>query len=145
MASKKNAPAPSKAKRSAKKAAKKAAPEGASLSVARHPRASRQVRLAKGCGGLAGFLAAGYLSLSAGVPLFDAGIRALACGVAGYLFAWACSVSLWRQLMLAELKAHHERLAERAAQQAAGALPLPDGAIATAPRAPGPGPSPAGS
>jgi hypothetical protein len=79
------------------------------ISVAAHPRAGVQVRRAKGWGGLAGFVIAAYLSINAQVPLVDVGERALIAGAAGYLVAWACSVTVWRHLMLAELRAAHER------------------------------------
>jgi hypothetical protein len=90
-------------------------------SIATHPRARNQVRRAKAWGGLLGFVIALYLSLSANVPFPQAGMRALAAGALGYVLAWACSVAVWRQLMMAELRA----LAERA-----GPLPRaapPDG------------------
>ena len=78
-------------------------------SVASHPRASYQVRRAKGWGGLAGFAIAAYLSYKAGVPTADLGLRALIAGIAGYMLAWACSVTVWRHLVLAELRAAVER------------------------------------
>ncbi len=48
-------------------------------SVAGHPRASYQVRRAKGWGGIAGFALAAYFSYKAGVPTADLGLRALVC------------------------------------------------------------------
>jgi hypothetical protein len=78
-------------------------------SVAGHPRASYQVRRAKGWGGLAGFAIAAYLSYKAGVPTADLGLRAIVAGIAGYMLAWTCSVTVWRHLVLAELRALHER------------------------------------
>jgi hypothetical protein len=88
----------------------KGAPDAsAGPSVAAHPRASYQVRRAKGWGGLAGFGIAAYLSYKAGVPTFDLGLRAIIAGVAGYMLAWACAVTVWRHLMLAELRAAAER------------------------------------
>jgi hypothetical protein len=74
-------------------------------SVAAHPRASYQVRRAKGWGGVAGFGIAAYLSHKAGVPMVDLGLRAIIAGMVGYLLAWACAVTVWRQLVLAELRA----------------------------------------
>lgn len=74
-------------------------------SVAGHPRARRQVRRAKGWGGLVGFGIAAYLSLKAGVPAVEVGLRALAMGAAGYMLAWACAVTVWRHLVLAEMRA----------------------------------------
>jgi len=78
-------------------------------SVANHPRASYQVRRAKGWGGIAGFVIAGYLSYKAGVPTFDVGLRALVAGIVGYMLAWMCAVTVWRHLVLAELRAAVER------------------------------------
>ena len=78
-------------------------------SVANHPRARYQVRRAKGWGGIAGFVIAGYLSYKAGVPTFDVGLRALVAGMVGYMLAWMCAVTVWRHLVLAELRAALER------------------------------------
>ena len=78
-------------------------------SVAAHPRASYQVRKAKGWGGMAGFGIAAYLSHKAGVPIADLGLRAIIAGMVGYMLAWACAVTVWRQLVLAELRAAVDR------------------------------------
>jgi hypothetical protein len=90
-------------------AATKASEGGIAPSVANHPRASYQVRRAKGWGGIAGFAIAGYLSYKAGVPTFDVGLRALVAGMVGYMLAWMCAVAVWRHLVLAELRAALER------------------------------------
>jgi hypothetical protein len=90
----------------------KGAGDGAGhASVANHPRARAQVRRAKGWGGLIGFGIAAYLSLKAGVPTPDAGLRALGAGVVGYILAWACAVAVWRHLVVAELRAAYEHAA----------------------------------
>jgi hypothetical protein len=106
--SKKAEQKPDKKKKKDKKAGT-GAPVGAdgaiAPSVAGHPRARAAVRRAKGWGGLAGFALAAYLSMNAGVPAADAGMRALVAGVAGYMLAWACAVTVWRHLVLAELRA----------------------------------------
>jgi hypothetical protein len=91
-----------------KKKVKQDGGEAEGLSVATHPRARAQVRRVKGWGGLIGFGIAAYLSLKAGVPATQTGVRALGAGVAGYLVAWACAVSVWRHLVLAELRAAFE-------------------------------------
>jgi hypothetical protein len=78
-------------------------------SIASHPRASFHVRRAKGWGGLAGFAVAAYVSYKAGVPMADLGLRSLAAGLIGYMLAWACAVTVWRHLVLAELRAVRER------------------------------------
>ncbi|HYB27470.1 MAG TPA: hypothetical protein VEF89_12695 [Solirubrobacteraceae bacterium] len=92
-----------------KKKGKGSRDAAAGPSVAAHPRASYQVRRAKGWGGIAGFALAGYLSYKAGVPTFDLALRALIAGIVGYMLAWACAVTVWRQLLVAELRAAVER------------------------------------
>lgn len=91
------------------------------VSLAAHPRARSQIRRAKGWGGLVGFVLTAYLSLSASVPVVQAGERALAAGLVGYLVGWAASVTVWRQLVVAELRLAAEQIAERRAQAAAAA------------------------
>ncbi len=46
-----------------------------------------------------------YLSLSAGLSPDQVGLRALAAGIGGYVLGWACSVTVWRHLLIAELRA----------------------------------------
>jgi hypothetical protein len=95
-----------------KKGKGKGSPDaGGGPSVSAHPRASYQVRRAKGWGGIAGFALAAYLSYKAGVPTADLGLRALIAGIVGYMLAWACAVTVWRHLVLAELRAAAERVA----------------------------------
>jgi hypothetical protein len=74
------------------------------ISVAGHPRAAAQVRRAKGFGGVAFFLITAYFSYKAQVPPDQVALRALIGGIGGYLLAWMCSVTVWRQLVLAELR-----------------------------------------
>jgi hypothetical protein len=106
-----------KGKKSAGKQAPMAEATSSGPSVAGHPRAGSHVRQAKGWGGLVGFAIAAYLSVQAGVPTYEVGIRALAAGAAGYLLAWTCSVTVWRHLVLAELRvAADRRKAERSDQ-----------------------------
>jgi hypothetical protein len=91
------------------KGSKKAKPGKASadggISVAGHPRAAAGVRRAKGLGGIGFFAIAAYLAYKAGVPLDQVALRAVVVGIAGYMLAWACSVTVWRHLVLAELRA----------------------------------------
>jgi hypothetical protein len=116
-AEKKPKPAKSAAKSKAKPGAKSKGKAGAKgkkgkkegLSVASNPRAAAQVRRAKGWGGLFGFGLAFYISWQAGVPPAQAGLRALGAGVAGYMLAWACMVTIWRQLLVAEIRTIAER------------------------------------
>jgi hypothetical protein len=127
-------------KKADKKASKdKKADASAGPSVAAHPRASYQVRRAKGWGGVAGFGIAAYLSYKAGVPTVDLGLRAIIAGMVGYMLAWACAVTIWRQLVLAELRAAVERTAPAnpdvipaRADAAKRSAPAPDAAAAPA-------------
>ena len=95
------------AKKKGKKQATSTPNEGA-MSIAAHPRAVRRVAQAKGWGGLLGFMAGGYLSLSTHTTA-EAGFRALVAGVVCYAIVWAGAVFLWRHLVVAELRnAQHE-------------------------------------
>ena len=84
---------------------KKAKGAAGGISVAGHPRAAAQVRRAKGFGGVTFFLITGYLSYRAQVPPDQVALRALIGGIGGYLLAWMCAVTVWRHLVLAELRA----------------------------------------
>ena len=118
--SKKAEKADAKGKAEKGKKGKKAEGAGAQASVANHPRARASVRRSKGWGGLIGFGIAAYLSLQAGVPAADAGLRALGAGLAGYLLAWACAVAVWRHLVVAELRAAYARAAQHGITPRAG-------------------------
>jgi hypothetical protein len=96
-------------KKAKAKKGKGAGDAAAGPSIAAHPRAGYQVRRAKGWGGLAGFAIAAYLSYKAGVPTAELGLRSLIAGIVGYMLAWACAVTVWRHLVLAELRAVRER------------------------------------
>jgi hypothetical protein len=89
------------------------------FSVAANPGARASIRRAKGWAGLAGFMIAGLLSIKASVPIAGAGERALIAGTAGYLLAWACAVTIWRQLMIAQLRHAAEEARERRAESTA--------------------------
>jgi len=89
------------------------APGGEPLpSVAAHPRAGGQVARAKAWGGLGGFALTAYLSYGAGVPIPSLLLRAIAGGIVGWVVLWAVAVTVWRHLVIAELRA--ARVARRA-------------------------------
>jgi hypothetical protein len=98
-----------KADKKGKKGKGKKGAAGGGVSVAAHPRAAAQVRRAKGLGGLIFFVLVAYLSHQANVPPDQIALRALAGGIGGYMLAWACSVSIWRHLVLAEIRAAIEQ------------------------------------
>jgi hypothetical protein len=80
--------------------------------LAEHPRARRQIALAKSWGGLSGFGAVLWFSLEAGVAAPDAVLRALACGVALYVLAWAVSIAVWGQIAVGEVHAQRRQVLE---------------------------------
>lgn len=86
-------------------------------SIAEHPRAIVRVRQMKGWGALAGFSIGANIGLRAGAPLFDTGVRALVMGGGGYVLAWAAAVQVWRQIVVAEIRAVERRLEERDARK----------------------------
>src|SRR4051812_14359391 len=88
-------------------------PGGGEMRLSEHPRASRHIRKAKGWGGLAAFMLVGLLSLRAGVPFFESGLRALLAGAAGYAVGWGITVLAWRHLAVAEVRAAERLVAER--------------------------------
>ena len=45
-----------------------------------------------------------------GLPAFTVGVRALAAGMAGYVFAWAVAVIVWRQVAINEVEDLRRRL-----------------------------------
>jgi hypothetical protein len=75
------------------------------ITLSGHPRAKRQIGLAKGWAGLAGCVLAGYASWHGGSPFFDTVLRALMWGVAAYMLVWFCAVQVWRHLAIAEVRA----------------------------------------
>ena len=111
-----------------KKAKKGAASAADGISIAGHPRAAAQVRRAKGLGGIGFFAIAAYLSYKAGVTADQVALRATLVGIAGYMLAWACSVTVWRHLVLAELRAAVENgRATLRPDRPDGPLPTPAG------------------
>ena len=88
------------------------------ITIGAHPRARRSVQRARALGGLLGFLLTIVLSHRAGVPAWDAAARALIAGVVVHLAAWAIAVAVWKQLMLAEIQALHDRRLERLERRA---------------------------
>jgi hypothetical protein len=112
------------AEKAAKKPAAPADPEGQGrVRLAAHPRAKRHIALAKSWGGLLGFFGGLYIAMGAGLSTPDAISRALICGIAFYVLAWAGAVAIWGQLAIGEVHAqrralqdeHERRMAEREA------------------------------
>jgi hypothetical protein len=89
---------------------------GAKPKVSEHPVAARQIALARAWGALIGFLLVFWLSRRAGLPFPESGGRALIGGFACRVLAWAAVVTVWRQLIPAQIAAARRRAA---AQQGA--------------------------
>lgn len=100
-------------------------------SIATHPQARASVRKTKAWTGLIAFAIAGALSLQASVPVAQAGARAIAAGIAGYLVAWWFAMMVWRQLIIAEQKVAIDEIERRRAERADAELRGTDVGAAT--------------
>jgi protein-S-isoprenylcysteine O-methyltransferase Ste14 len=101
----------SKKKNDKKKGAAETADDDLRPRLSKHPRAKRQIQQAKGWGGIVGFALVALLSLQAGLPYFDAGVRALIAGIGCYMIAWGIAVAIWRHLAQAEILVAEQRIA----------------------------------
>src|ERR1700753_3925982 len=108
------------------KKAKKGKGPADGISVAGHPRAAAQVRRAKGYGGVSFFFITAYFSHKAGIAPDQVAVRALIGGIGGYMLAWMCSVTVWRHLVLAELRTAIESGRARMDPVPAGGAPAAD-------------------
>jgi high-affinity Fe2+/Pb2+ permease len=92
-------------------------PQDVVIRLSDHPRALRQIDLARGIGGVGSFALVALVALNSGVPATSAGIRALLAGVVGYVVFWGLAVMVWRHLAVAE-----EAAARVAAEQRRASL-----------------------
>ncbi len=97
------------------RAPKPAAPPGEELvpRLSAHPRARRQIDLAKSWAAIGVLVLVVALGLRAGTPLFDALARGLAAGVLAHLGAWALGIAVWRHVAQAELEIAREKAEQR--------------------------------
>jgi hypothetical protein len=77
-----------------------------------HPRAQRQIGLAKSYAGLGALALAAYSAWHGGAAFLDVASRALMWGIAAYLLVWALAVQVWRHLAVAEVRAAERRWRE---------------------------------
>jgi hypothetical protein len=77
--------------------------------ISEHPVAARQIARVRAWAALIGFAVAFWLSRRAGLPFPESGARAIAAGVVCRLLAWAAAVSLWRQLIPAQIAERRSR------------------------------------
>jgi hypothetical protein len=73
--------------------------------ISEHPVAARQVARVRAWVALIGFVVAFWLSWRAGMPFPESGARAIVAGLVCRLLAWAAVVSVWRQLIPAQIEA----------------------------------------
>jgi hypothetical protein len=85
--------------------------------VTDHPVAARQIARARAWGALIGFVLTYWLSRRAGLPFPESGARAIAGGLVCRVVVWAIVVSVWRQVIPAQIAAAQRR--QFAARQAA--------------------------
>lgn len=79
--------------------------------VSEHPVAARQIARGRAWAAVVGFLITFYFSHKAGMGFPQSGARAIAVGVAARLLAWALLVSVWRQLIPAQIAAAQRQAA----------------------------------
>lgn len=80
------------------------------LTLAEHPKATRQIRTVRAWAALLGFAAVLVLAVRAGQELEEALGRALIAGIASYVAAWMTMVAAWRQLAQAEIEHARKRI-----------------------------------
>jgi hypothetical protein len=112
--------------------AQEAVPIPPGVSIANHPRARVSIRRTRARVALVAFALVLLQAHGAGVGGQEAVVRALLAGVGASLAAWAIGLLLWKQILLAEVRAAHQRredrrraAVERRAAQAAQASSRP--------------------
>lgn len=102
-----------------KKAASAEAGGTGGVRLSAHPRARRDIAMAKAAGGLGTFAIVALLAQRAGMPFAAVVFRALLAGMAGFVMAWMLAVVVWRHLALAQIeKLRRDIVAEQAARMA---------------------------
>jgi hypothetical protein len=87
--------------------------------VSKHPRARRSIRTIKAWAALLAFILVEYKCLKGGMTFDQSVVRALLAGIAAYVLAWIVAVTVWRQLVVAEIEAFRRKLIEAAEAEAA--------------------------
>jgi uncharacterized membrane protein YccC len=87
------------------------------IRLSSHPRARRDIAMAKSGGGLATFMIAAFLAQRAGMPFSEVVLRGLLAGLAGFVVAWVLAVVAWRHVALAQIEdLRRDLLAQQAAR-----------------------------
>lgn len=95
------------------KRSKKAPQKASEVRVNQHPRARRQIGLAKSYAGLIAFAVVAWSAYRGGAPFPDVAFRALLWGFSSYLVVWALAVQVWRHVAVAEVRAAERAWKER--------------------------------
>ena len=88
-------------------------PDAGDVKLSAHPRAARAIPRIKSYGGIAGFALMAWLSHRSGTDFVHLALRALIGGLAAYVVTWAAAVYIWRQIVIAEIRAKARVMAER--------------------------------
>jgi len=110
-----------KAKKGDKKAKQEAAPGPATVALRSHPRALGAIARLRSTAALGAMAFAALLSHRAAAPLDDCILRGLIAGVVGYFVGWYVGVTVWRQLVRAEIRVAFAARAAAPAQEAEAA------------------------
>lgn len=79
------------------------------LSLRSDPRAAGSIRRTRSRVAAAAFAIALLAGVSGGAAAFDTLARALLAGIVGWYVGWGAAVTVWRHLLVAELKAEITR------------------------------------
>ena len=113
MAAKKTNKKAQSGKRKAGKKGSATAAASREVRIADHPRARRQINLAKSYAGLGAFGLVAYSAWQDSFAFVDVATRAMIWGVAIYVLVWAMGVLVWRHIAVAEVRAAERRWRER--------------------------------
>lgn len=100
------------------------------VSIANHPRARVSIRRVRARVALIVFALVILQAHGAGISGQESVLRGLLAGIAGYVGAWAIGLAVWKHIVLAELRAAHQRRQARRAEAVRAAAAAADAAAA---------------
>ena len=119
---------PDKKAKKGKKAEAEARAVDEDIRLSTHPGAAAAVKRVRARCGLGAFVLVGLLCLHAGLPAFDAVLRALIAGIIAHIAGWFVAIAFWRTVVRqqaiqaaeaynARIRKAHMEAAERATAQ----------------------------
>lgn len=87
----------------------KTAPEETPFTLRADPRAAGSIRRTRSRVAAAAFAVAFLAGFTGGAAAFDTVSRALLAGIIGWYVGWGAAVTVWRHLLVAEMKAEVAR------------------------------------